>query len=314
MPSVEEWLNQYYPLRVREFITDLECLNLSLTGELDLKDFTNLKNFNCYNNQIVKVDASRCLELEELGCSDNQITKLILPPKCKLKELRGTDNFLMYVNFSALRSECITWIDLRDNDFSPQGIRWVTKLVNLERLMLGTTLETTHSLLEEKLPANWKNKYNRWTGSLFPLRNLTKLESLDLSLTNLTNPEYIPLSKLNWFRCRGSKVAEEIKKYKKAKENWVAPEFSPEKFAENGLKFIPNQCSSTTLLKRWKQANPKIINQALNERKTFWLMRNKKLFKKLILPTEVVDIIENHYQEMVETKLVANIQLTNGLK
>ncbi|CAH1764675.1 6868_t:CDS:2, partial [Entrophospora sp. SA101] len=77
---------------------------------------------------------------------------------------------------------------VRDNNFSPQNLSFLSHLVNLQDLYLGNLY-------------SYGNKYNRFNGSLEPLKNMSRLNLLDISNTDIDSGlEYLP-DRVNDFRC-----------------------------------------------------------------------------------------------------------------
>jgi Leucine-rich repeat (LRR) protein len=92
----------------------------------------------------------------------------------------------------------LTIVDLNDNNFPKQGLVMFSKLVNLEKLYLGnySVYLRDDKRIQEKINQGF---YNQFTGSLEPLKNLTKLEYLDIRNTDLDHGlEYLPGSVKNF--------------------------------------------------------------------------------------------------------------------
>src|SRR5438128_2529533 len=101
-----------------------------------------------------------------------------------LEKLDCSGNFLTNLDLNDLTNpEKLTKLDIDDNDFETQELSCFSRFVNLEELYLGTT----------KLEKVQQNIYNRFTGSLEPLKNLTKLKELGISNTDIDGGlEYLP--------------------------------------------------------------------------------------------------------------------------
>jgi len=54
MVNAQEYINQTYPLHERSGIENLDLSNKNLEGEIDLSDFTNLKEVNISYNPSLK--------------------------------------------------------------------------------------------------------------------------------------------------------------------------------------------------------------------------------------------------------------------
>jgi len=101
--------------------------------------------------------------LEKLDCSVNLITELSLDP--------GSE-------------EKITKLNLRDNNFDEQDLTCFSRFVNLKKMYLGTTKERIQ-----------QGCYNRFNGSLEPLKDLSELEELSISNTGIDSGlEHLPES------------------------------------------------------------------------------------------------------------------------
>jgi Leucine-rich repeat (LRR) protein len=57
MTNIQKYLDQNYPKDTRENITKLDLSNQNLEGflTLEIKEFPNLEEINCSNNQISKI-------------------------------------------------------------------------------------------------------------------------------------------------------------------------------------------------------------------------------------------------------------------
>jgi len=130
--------------------------------------------------------------LKKFNCSNNLITRLdwdSFSNKEKLIDLRISNN------------------DLLDN----QNLNCFSNFVNLRKLYLGTTEPNKIR----------KGIYNHFTGSLEPLKNLVKLEELDISNTNISEGlEFLPgiLEKVYCDNAQSDKagcekIREELEKY-----------------------------------------------------------------------------------------------------
>jgi hypothetical protein len=97
-------------------------------------------------------------------------------------------------------------VNIENNNFEKQDLTLFSNFVKLEKLYLGTTKQ-------DKIQ---KDTYNRFTGSLETLKNLTKLKELDISNTDINaGLEYLPnnLKKIYCINYFSNKVGcEEIQK------------------------------------------------------------------------------------------------------
>ncbi|CAG8558483.1 10062_t:CDS:1, partial [Diversispora eburnea] len=132
---------------------------------VDLSEYPNLEKLiidgNLLKSKLTSLDLTNCNKLTILGCSRNELTSLDLSKNEKLEEL--------YIS---------------DNNFFTQDLSFLSHLLNLKELCLG----------------NYNNKekinqglYNRFMGSLKPLKNLTKLKKIDIKDTDISHGlEYLP--------------------------------------------------------------------------------------------------------------------------
>src|SRR6185369_8465338 len=87
-------------------------------------------------------------------------------------------------------------LDIRNNNFFVQDLRFVAHLTSLEKLKINNSDENR---FREGLFTD--STYNRFGGSLEPLKNLTKLKKLNISNTHIKEGlEYLPNS-LEDFYC-----------------------------------------------------------------------------------------------------------------
>jgi len=122
---------------------------------------------DCSGNKLTELNVNACLELKALDCSKNFLTELVTEYNHELEEL-----------------------NISNNNFPTQDLSFLSHLVNLKGLEVGNWGENLNP-----------NLYNHFSGSLEPLKNLTKLEELDIDNTDLDSGlEYLPFS-LKWFSC-----------------------------------------------------------------------------------------------------------------
>jgi Leucine-rich repeat (LRR) protein len=143
-------------------------LNQPLTGKLNLSDFIRLRELQIEGTRITKLNLSRCSNLKEIRVDNNRLTQITFPRQARnLEAIHVTNN-----NLSASDLSC----------FSNYSV--------LKSLYLGTN---------DVAQIN-RGIYNRWNGSLTPLRHLQYLEELDINSTDISlGLNDIPLNNLQFF-------------------------------------------------------------------------------------------------------------------
>jgi Leucine-rich repeat (LRR) protein len=149
MLQAQSWLNENYPKSIRKLIKNLCLRGKKIEGALDLREFTNL---------------------EKLDCAYNQITGLDLTGLDQLKVLYADNNCLTNLDYSSFDSSKLTGLIIDNNNLTEQNIEVFSKFINLEDLRLGSTDP---------------DKRNHFIGSLESLKDLTRLEDLDISNTGI---------------------------------------------------------------------------------------------------------------------------------
>src|SRR2546430_10770844 len=102
MVNAQEYLDQKYPTKEeRKNIEKLEVSNRSLEGSLDLRNFSNLKELDCSNNQLSSLNLSKCNLLSSLKCSNNRFINLDFDECLELTELECCKNQIKnkFLNF-----------------------------------------------------------------------------------------------------------------------------------------------------------------------------------------------------------------------
>jgi Leucine-rich repeat (LRR) protein len=108
-----------------------------------------------------ELDLSDFINLEELSCSNNYLTQIIYPAN----------------------PEKITKLDIENNNINSSDLTTFSKFRNLKGLNIGNTNEIK---IQQGI-------YNRFRGSLEPLKELDKLEKLFIDNTDLDSGfKYLP--------------------------------------------------------------------------------------------------------------------------
>ncbi|RHZ36446.1 hypothetical protein [endosymbiont GvMRE of Glomus versiforme] len=172
MVNAQEWLDRNYPKEERNSTKELFVNEVNFTDTLDLSDFVNLEELYCYDNQLLtNLNLDNCTKLKKIRCPCNQLNNLDLTNCSKLEKLECFyDNYLQDLKLPA-QAEQLTYLDIRNNNLSERDLSMFSHLINLESLFVND---------------------NRFVGSLKPLQNLTKLEDLDISNTDIdSGVEYL---------------------------------------------------------------------------------------------------------------------------
>nr|CAG8435740.1 12351_t:CDS:2 [Entrophospora candida] len=122
MVNAQKWLEsqeQYNTKEKREKIERLDIEEKNLEGHLDLKDFINLKELNCYNNQLTNLKFADEKKITKLDIRDNYFAQKDLS---FLKPLKNMSN--------------LKELSIINTDISG-GLEYLPK--NLEKIKCGTT-------------------------------------------------------------------------------------------------------------------------------------------------------------------------------
>nr|CAG8653365.1 2898_t:CDS:2 [Entrophospora candida] len=195
--------NKLVNLDVNNQITDLDTQNCpllkkekiiwtnnisskGLQGSLKLEDFPNLEKIKCDGNKITHLEIINCPSLKEIDCGNNQLTELNIKNYPDLKVLHCGSNLLRNLDLS--KNKNLEELSIMNNNFVKQDLSFLSHLINLKKLYLGNT--NIDYLLKERVE---QGVYNNFIGSLEPLKNLNKLEKLDIKNTDIDSGlEYLP--------------------------------------------------------------------------------------------------------------------------
>ncbi|CAB4446983.1 unnamed protein product [Rhizophagus irregularis] len=195
MVQAQEWLDKKYPKEIRSNITEINISknynileNEYLVGNLKLEGFKNLKKFDCSRNSITNLDMNdkklNCCgnklkelkinnlnNLELLYCSYNKLINLNLINCLNLNKINCDNNKIKEIKLP-LNNQRLEILNLNSNNLLYQDLNIFSKFINLKRLDIGNN--------EFK-----ERKYNKIYGSLELLKNLEKLEYLEISDTDI---------------------------------------------------------------------------------------------------------------------------------
>jgi Leucine-rich repeat (LRR) protein len=200
MVNIQELLEQTYPNKITTTEINLNSWKeKQITGvnELVISDYPNLitiKNDSCKNIQ--KLFLNNLPSLTKLSWTKSELTVLGLRHCPELEMLDCSNNLLTEINFPLDVSK-LKKLYLSNNNFAKQDLSAFKDLLNLEELSIGNYRETNLRQIsagdygESKIK---QNIYNRFYGSLEPLKDLTNLNLLEINNTDINSGlEYLRL-------------------------------------------------------------------------------------------------------------------------
>jgi Leucine-rich repeat (LRR) protein len=206
--------NQLINLKVDKCsnLLNINCSDNKLNN-LNLKDLVNLKKIICYINQLTSLDLNNLTKLEEINCNLNQLTSLDLSSLARLKKLICRNNRLTSINYPVLSSKKLTDLSVMNNKLPEQDLTVFSKFTGLENLWIGNSYDKERAE---------QGVYNRFVGSLKPLKKLNNLRVLDISSTDIDSGlEYLTES-LEKFNCSVDQRPEaEVKKIRQELANYA---------------------------------------------------------------------------------------------
>ncbi|CAG8466146.1 31313_t:CDS:10, partial [Racocetra persica] len=218
----------------REKIKKLNIVSKGLEGSLNTSSFKDLTDLNCSKNKLTSLDINDCLNLKVLNCENNQITKLDLTGLNELENLSCNDNLIKEFDAACLNPEKLTNLSLKNNFLSEQNISVFSKFTKLKELSIGNDNK-------EKID---EGIYNRFVGSLNSLKDLTKLESLHISNTDINEVdiEKLPKSlKVNGTYCSATERPEnKVKDIQEKLYNYLTKKRLNEMYPDRSAKALDN--------------------------------------------------------------------------
>lgn len=110
-------------------VTAIEINNKGVSDLKGIEAFPNLKELNCENNSIQKLDLRQNPKLEKLICNKNQLTQLDLSMNPKIYHLRCSENQLEQLDVSHLKD--LVTLDCSHNDLEQLDVKNSISLVTL---------------------------------------------------------------------------------------------------------------------------------------------------------------------------------------
>jgi len=190
MVNAQEWLDKEYPKEIRSEIKELNIESQNLEGNLNLGGFVSLERLQCGRNDLTNLNLSDCHQLKVLNCYINLLTET---------------NFLVTIP----RPEKLIHLDMGDNPVGKQELSIFNRFKNLTHLYFNTYQEFQREEVD-------KNLYNDFSGSLKNLKNLTKLQEIDITNTDVNDGlEYLPenVKFRAWKKYKSQTILEELEKY-----------------------------------------------------------------------------------------------------
>ncbi|RHZ35245.1 hypothetical protein [endosymbiont GvMRE of Glomus versiforme] len=143
-------------------------------GGLDLSEYTNLKSLKIAKTSLTKLELSKCNKLISLECGENQLTSI---------------DFLIQLPCP----EKLERLEIYDNNIESTTLEFLRPFTNLKDCKLGENISKNKKEKKELEQRLQSKTYNKFYGSLEPIKNLTKLEKLCIAGTDVDEGiEYIP--------------------------------------------------------------------------------------------------------------------------
>jgi len=208
MVNVQQWLNQNYPdknkttkIKFSHIKTAIKNFNKKFSKELNLEDelvidnFPNLQKIKLifaasHRGLITKLTVNNCPCLTEINCPWNRIKEVKITNCPQISKLNFLSNYINVFSFNSLNPERLTMLNLQSNNFASQSLSFLINFAKLEELYIGNN-ET--SIIEDT--------YNRFHGSLEPLKGMNNLRILNISNTNINDGVECLPEAIEEFRC-----------------------------------------------------------------------------------------------------------------
>lgn len=192
MINAQIWLNQNISTDQRG---NIQKLLISIPSQqntfVHLNFYRDFTKYYLPNNLNGELNLSTFPNLTHLIIEYQGLTSLDLNSNQQLRDIDVSNNLLQTVTFPRIAPQ-LDRISVINNNLRPQDLTVFANYPDLKNLILGTN-DTNR--IQQGL-------YNRWQGSLFPLRNLTILEELDINSTNIFQGlQFLSLNNLHSFTC-----------------------------------------------------------------------------------------------------------------
>ena len=178
-------------------VESIEVKGWNISNLKGIEAFPNLKELNCENNSIQKLDLRQNPELEKLICNKNQLTQLDLSKNLKIYHLNCSENQLEQLDVSNLKA--LENLDCSHNDLEQLDVRnskFLRALYCSWNRLTELDADVSHKFQLEKVECQ-----NNQLTSLILGQNklLNKLNCAHNQLTQLNLNNMISLKDLNCF-------------------------------------------------------------------------------------------------------------------
>jgi Leucine-rich repeat (LRR) protein len=183
-------LKHFYPSEISKEIKEISINNNKILGflKLDGEGFERLKKITIRCKNLGQIELIDLFELEDFRANPCQLTKLTIKNCPNIENLNVANNLLTKLDFLKNLGEeknKLKFLSIHSNDFSEKDLSCFSELINLEQLYIDNCDREKFS----------RGKYNKFKGSLKPLKNLKKLKYLSISNTDIDSGlEYLPES------------------------------------------------------------------------------------------------------------------------
>ena len=178
-------------------VETIEVNGRNISNLKGIEAFPNLKELNCGNNSIQKLDLRQNPELEKLICNKNQLTQLDLSKNPKIYHLKCSENQLEQLDVSHLKD--LVTLDCSHNDLEQLDVRKSRSLVALNcssNRLTELDADVTHKPSLERVECQ-NNQLT--TLILGENKGLKKLNCAHNQLTQLNLNNMSALEELNCF-------------------------------------------------------------------------------------------------------------------
>src|SRR6185503_19500447 len=141
--KTQKWFDEKHSDKTIDAKLDISKGNLS--GHLKIEEFNNLKELDCSDNQLTKLDIRHCHKLVAIKCSKNKLTSLNITDCSLLNRLNCSNNLLTDFNFKSLNPNKLIELNLKNNDFSARDLACFRQFTNLTKLLISTNTRSSGS-------------------------------------------------------------------------------------------------------------------------------------------------------------------------